>query len=104
MEKKEMFDEKEDRKYITETRTLGGFRYIRRYTKCGKPNCTKCPYHGPYWYARGKRKDGTNYEKYIGKEFKTMREFALEKKMLEMMRKEEEKKGETLPPIEDMIV
>ena len=39
--------------------------YRNEYTKCGKPNCKKCP-HGPYWYAywrEGKRLR----KKYIGK-------------------------------------
>ena len=108
--------EKDDeQKGVIESRRLGNFRYLRRYIKCGKPGCRKCPFHGPYWYAQGRRKDGSRYEMYIGKEFRTVREISLQRKMDKLLLQGkmkgtesgpdlEQKKGQILPDDSILIV
>jgi len=58
---------------------IGKKRYVRRYTKCGKPNCWCSgsasvqekgrPGHGPYWHVELFRR-GRTVRRYIGKELR----------------------------------
>lgn len=38
---------------------------VRKYVKCGKPNCSKCP-HGPYYYTAQRTSRGKTKWKYLG--------------------------------------
>ncbi len=42
-----------------------GVKLRRRWVKCGKASCSRCP-HGPYWYAYWSE-DGKRRSRYVGK-------------------------------------
>lgn len=49
-----------------ETKDIGGISYELWKTRCGKPNCKRCP-HGPYWYKPIRTPRGIKHA-YIGKD------------------------------------
>jgi len=51
---------------ILQSFSLAGVTYRQQYVKCGR-SCSKCPHHGPYWYAAWASGDRT-VTKYIGKQ------------------------------------
>jgi hypothetical protein len=77
------------RKRVVDKIEVHGVTYLSMLVPCGRKWCKKCP-HGPYWYAvkwhKQKRK-----EIYIGREFKTLVQFDLERKVarLEKIKEEE---------------
>jgi len=72
------------RKRVVEHRDIERIRYNLTLVPCGKKRCKKCP-HGPYWYAvrwHGNKRT----EIYIGKTFKTLDQYNLEKKFEKMQK------------------
>lgn len=70
---------------VVESRVIDRITYQNAKVPCGKKRCTTCP-HGPYWYARVWHGDKRT-RVYIGKEFMTLNEFNL-KKRIEKLEKE----------------